>query len=303
MTYKSRNFAKTTLAEPISVASTVLSVATGTGSRFPTLAAGDHTMVVLQDAGNREVVKVTEVAGDSLTVERGQEGTTPYAFEVGAVVDCRMTSGVVDYLINLINDIAASMSSFTAALSGKQATISGAATTITASNLTASKVVVSDTSGKIAVSSTDAAQLAHLDGATANIQAQINALASAGPAIFTPNRVLISNASGVTAPSSITSAQLGQVAHLDGAAGNIQAQLNAKAPAAHGHNYVLTDSHSIQIGSYALSNGKPLTANATVPGTGYHAALGGGTWRRSYGVGVDRGPAGDSYTYLFQRIA
>jgi hypothetical protein len=56
-----------------------------------------------------------------------------------------------------------------------QVTITGAATTITTSDLTASRVLVSDGSGKVATSSVTSTTLGYLD-ATSSIQTQINAL-------------------------------------------------------------------------------------------------------------------------------
>ncbi|MDO8335837.1 MAG: hypothetical protein Q7T74_03605, partial [Candidatus Saccharibacteria bacterium] len=57
----------------------------------------------------------------------------------------------------------------------KQAAITGAATTITASNLTISKALVSDASGKVAAATTSAVELNYLVGVTSAIQTQINA--------------------------------------------------------------------------------------------------------------------------------
>lgn len=57
----------------------------------------------------------------------------------------------------------------------KQAAITGGATTITSSNLTASRALISDASGKVAVSSTVTdTELGYLDGVTSSIQTQIN---------------------------------------------------------------------------------------------------------------------------------
>lgn len=60
------------------------------------------------------------------------------------------------------------------ALSGKQDTITGAASTITAKNLTASRVLVSNSSGKVSASSITSTKLGYLSDVTGNIQAQIN---------------------------------------------------------------------------------------------------------------------------------
>lgn len=64
------------------------------------------------------------------------------------------------------------------ALNGKQATVTGGASTITSSNLTANRALVSNGSGKVAVSAVTSTELGYLDGVTSNIQTQINAKAS-----------------------------------------------------------------------------------------------------------------------------
>ena len=56
----------------------------------------------------------------------------------------------------------------------KQAAITGGATTITSSNLTASRALVSDASGKVAVSSATSTELGYLTGVTSAIQTQLN---------------------------------------------------------------------------------------------------------------------------------
>lgn len=55
-----------------------------------------------------------------------------------------------------------------------QATITGAASTITSSNLTASRALVANSSGKVAVSSTTDTELGYVHGVTSAIQTQIN---------------------------------------------------------------------------------------------------------------------------------
>jgi len=59
-------------------------------------------------------------------------------------------------------------------LAGKQNTITGAATTITSSNLTANRAVISNGSGKVAVSAVTSTELGYLDGVTSSIQTQLN---------------------------------------------------------------------------------------------------------------------------------
>lgn len=60
------------------------------------------------------------------------------------------------------------------AIDTKQATITGAATTITGSNLPVNRALISNSSGKVAVSAVTSTELGYLDGVTANIQTQLN---------------------------------------------------------------------------------------------------------------------------------
>lgn len=77
-----------------------------------------------------------------------------------------------------INNLTSSVQTINTELTGKQNTITGAASTVTANNLTASRVLVSDSSGKITNSSISDTELGRLSGVTSNIQSQINALKS-----------------------------------------------------------------------------------------------------------------------------
>ena len=61
------------------------------------------------------------------------------------------------------------------ALDGKQATITGAATTIDTEDLTISRALVSDGSGKVAVSDVTSTELGYLDGVTSAVQTQLDA--------------------------------------------------------------------------------------------------------------------------------
>ena len=62
-------------------------------------------------------------------------------------------------------------------IDAKQATITGAATTIDTENLTLSKALVSDGSGKVAVATTTSTEIGYVNGVTSAIQTQIDAKA------------------------------------------------------------------------------------------------------------------------------
>ena len=61
-------------------------------------------------------------------------------------------------------------------LDTKQDAITGAASTVTNSDLTANRVLLSNSSGKIAASAVTDMELSYLDGVTSSIQAQLNNL-------------------------------------------------------------------------------------------------------------------------------
>ena len=70
-------------------------------------------------------------------------------------------------------------------IDGKQATITGGATTIASSDLTASRALTSDSSGKVAVSTVTSTELGYLSGVTSAIQTQLGNKAPTADPTFT----------------------------------------------------------------------------------------------------------------------
>ena len=91
MSVRFSNNAKTTLSAGITAAATSISVADG--SLFPTLASGDYFYLTFDDDTNIEIVRCEDVTGNTLTVVRGQEGTTGTAFASGTKAELRLTAG------------------------------------------------------------------------------------------------------------------------------------------------------------------------------------------------------------------
>lgn len=126
---------------------------------------------------------------------------------------------------------------------GKQAAITGAATTITSANLTVSRALVSDASGKVAVATTTATEIGYVSGVTSAIQTQINgkqATITGGATTIvssnlTASKALVSDASGKVAVSAVTSTELGYVSGVTSA---IQTQIDTKLTAA---NYIVRE--------------------------------------------------------------
>ena len=78
---------KCALTADITASQTLLPVGPG-GQDFQAV-SGHATMAVIRDAERSETVKVTGVSFGVLTVERGQDGSTPRAFKLGAIVSMR----------------------------------------------------------------------------------------------------------------------------------------------------------------------------------------------------------------------
>ena len=82
----------------------------------------------------------------------------------------------VNTLSTNISAVATSLSDLQNTVNNKQNVINGAASTITTSNLSASKVLISNGSGKVAASSITTAELGHLAGLNTAVQNKFNAL-------------------------------------------------------------------------------------------------------------------------------
>ena len=91
------NFASGTLAQAISISDTTILLNPGEGAAFPQVTGtGDRACLVIEDvAANKELVYLTAITGDTLTVERAQENTIARAFGAGSRVENRMTAGTI----------------------------------------------------------------------------------------------------------------------------------------------------------------------------------------------------------------
>ena len=89
------------------------------------------------------------------------------------------------------------------ALTSKQNTVVGGASTITEDNLTASRALVSNSSGKVAVSNVTSTELGYLDGVTSNVQTQLDKKLEKAPvtSVNSKTGVVQLNASDVGAVS------------------------------------------------------------------------------------------------------
>jgi len=104
----------------------------------------------------------SSIASSNLTVSKAlaSDGSGKVAASSVTATELGYVSGVTSALQTQIDS--------------KQATLTGATTTITSSNLTASKAVISNSSGKIAVSTTSDTELGYVSGVTSAIQTQLD---------------------------------------------------------------------------------------------------------------------------------
>jgi hypothetical protein len=185
--------------------------------------------VVSSNATAFETRRVANIAGAVSTITTGDLTASRALASDGSgkVAVSAVTSTELGYLDGVTSAIQTQ-------LNAKQATITGAATTIDDTNLTASRALVSDGSGKVAVSAVTSTEIGHLDGVTSAIQTQLNAkqatITGAATTIddtnLTASRALVSDGSGKVAVSDITSTEL---AFLDGLDQNLNSNLVALA--------------------------------------------------------------------------
>ena len=85
-----------------------------------------------------------------------------------------MAEGDIDGLQTDVGTLKTNVGNIQTALTSKQDVVVGAASTITENNLTVNRVLVSNSSGKVAVSTVTSTELGYLDGVTSNVQTQLN---------------------------------------------------------------------------------------------------------------------------------
>ena len=94
------NNAFTTLANGITSTATSLQVAANTGALFPNPVNGDYFYMTLISVatGAMEIVQVTARSTDTMTIVRGQEGTSPLPFSLGDLAQLRITAAGMNFI-------------------------------------------------------------------------------------------------------------------------------------------------------------------------------------------------------------
>ena len=108
--------------------------------------------------------------------------------------DVTISSGVITVNDDSHNHTIANIDNLQASLDAKQATVTGGASTITSSNLTANRALISNGSGKVAVSAVTSTELGYLDGVTSAIQGQLDGKAASSHGNHVPATQTANNA-------------------------------------------------------------------------------------------------------------
>lgn len=135
------------------------------------IADDSHNHVISNVDGLQTALDAKQAASSALTTSTTFGGDVSGTYNAIVIAD------------DSHNHVISNVDGLQTALDAKQATITGAATTIDDTNLTASRALVSDGSGKVAVSAVTSTELGYLDGVTSNVQTQLNSAASTGKAI------------------------------------------------------------------------------------------------------------------------
>jgi microcystin-dependent protein len=99
-----KNNATGRLKANTTAATTLITLDTGEGARFPQPAAGDWFQVTLEDRreGKVEICRCTARSADNLTVLRAQEGTVAQSFLAGAIVSNRFTAQTLQDILDAV---------------------------------------------------------------------------------------------------------------------------------------------------------------------------------------------------------
>lgn len=223
-----------------------------------TIASGTSTLTTGMITDTRTDTDVCGYVSSTIT-------TTPYLAPLRVIKSDESgklsVSSVTDIELGYLSGVTSPLQ---AQINAKQATINGAASTIVSSNLTNNRALVSNGSGKVAVSTVTDTEIGYLSGVTSPLQTQINAkqatINGAASTIvssnLTTNRALVSNPDGKVAVSAVT---LSELEYLSGVTSPVQDQLNGKL----GSTAQAAD--SLKVGGKKITVG---TSAPTSPSTG-----------------------------------
>jgi hypothetical protein len=148
---------------------------TGLGTISATSSGATNTISVTH-SGSGDAIQLTHAgAGEAVHIVTGNLKLSPKTANTAIYLDSNkriQSSATTDTELGYVSGVTSAIQT---QLNAKQATITGAATTIVSSNLTVSRAVVSDGSGKVAVATTTSTEIGYVNGVTSAIQTQLDA--------------------------------------------------------------------------------------------------------------------------------
>nr|BAR18150.1 prophage MuMc02 [uncultured Mediterranean phage uvMED] len=155
---------KTNNSIPTGISATKIADGTISDTEFQYLNGVSSAIQTQIDAKQATITgSATTIDTESLTANRAVISNGSQKIAVSDVTDTEL--GYLDGVTSAVQT----------QIDSKQATITGGATTITSSNLTASRALQSNGSGKVEVSDVTTTELGYLDGVTSAIQTQLDA--------------------------------------------------------------------------------------------------------------------------------
>ena len=311
--YFSSTAQRTTLANPLSNSATTMIVSSVSG--FP--GTRPYTLILDLDTVNEEIVTVTAASGTTLTVLRGEDGTTAVAHDLGSSVVHGFTGrdlgepqahmDTTDGVHGVTGDVVGTEGVQTIQdknLDGIDNTFtnipqSAVTDLVTDLGLKAPKASPTFTGtvvlpGTTSIGDVDATEIGYVNGATSNIQTQLDAKASqvdmdaAEALIATKADINSPTFTGtVTLPSStsIGGVTADEIAYLDGVTSSVQTQINTVAASIGTPTYRYGVQTYFQQGELAVTTGTArfrFPFNATILGV----SLASGTAPTGTGPGI-----------------
>jgi hypothetical protein len=313
MPSKFTNNAFSTLASSINTSAVTISLAAGTGSRFPTLGGGDFFFGTLIDASNNlEIVRVTARSGDTLTVVRGQDGTSARSYAAGDRIELRPVAAAWDTMVQTDNaQTISGAKTFSSTITGS---ISG-----TASNVTGTVAVANGGTGATTAAAARTNLGVAADAAANGVMVRTAAGARTARSLAQGTGITITNADGTAGNPTITNAGVTSVAggtgiSVSGSTGAVTIT-NSGVTSVNGQTGAVTVSSEPTtaqvlnatagaawgaVGTYALrhlqntSPATPWAGGSTASG----ADVGGmsGTWRAMHAARLVVTSSGDGFT-------
>lgn len=191
-----KNNAYSTLASGITNSATTITLATGTGTRFPAAGGSDYFYATLIDTSNNlEIVKVTARSTDTLTVVRAQDGTSARAYATGDRIELRVVAALLadirDSITPADNTVSTAKIVNSAVTTAKIADANVTTDKIAAGAVTTTKLADANvTTAKIADDNVTTAKIANSNVTTAKIAdaaitpAKLNGAQSGSAPIF-----------------------------------------------------------------------------------------------------------------------